>query len=58
MAGYLHQEFSQDYHVAQLRVGAYMNVLDVYGYTVTVLCADDEISPFLDGVVHGDSYLI
>lgn len=58
MAGHLHHAFSQNHPVAQLRVGAYMNVLDVYGYTVTVLCADEEIAPYLEGVLYGDSYTV
>lgn len=58
MAGYLHHAFSRDYQVTQMRVGAFSNILDVYGYTVTVLCADAEIASYLEGYIHSDSFLL
>ena len=58
MAGYLHKALSQRMPVQQMRVGAYTNILDHYGFTVTLLCADDEIGGYLDGKVCGDSYML
>ena len=58
MAGYLHAALSARCPVMQTRVGAYSNILNLYGYTVTLLCADDEIAPYLDGALASDSFMI
>ena len=45
--------------VAQVRVGGYMQVTDTYGYTVTLLRADDELAGYLDGdPVCGDGFML
>ena len=59
MAGYLHDALAGRCHLAQMRVGGYVMITDLYGYTVTLLCADDEIAPYLEGEpVSGDGFLL
>ncbi len=59
MAGYLNDALKRRCDVAQMRVGGYMQVTDTYGYTVTLLCADGEIAPYLEGgPVCGDGFLL
>jgi len=59
MAGYLKNALTKRCDVAQMRVGGYMQVTDTYGYTVTLLCADGEIAPYLEGdPVCGDGFLL
>ena len=57
MAGLMHEALTRRCPVARMRVGGYMQVMDVYGYTVTLLCADDEIAPYLEGDIAGDGFL-
>lgn len=59
MAGFMARALGELCPVAQVRVGGYMQVTDTYGYTVTLLCADDEIAPYLEGApVCGDGFLL
>jgi len=59
MAGYLNDALKRRCDAAQMRVGGYMQVTDTYGYTVTLLCADDEIAPYLAGEpTCGDGFLL
>ena len=59
MAGLMERSLRAMCPVAQVRVGGYMQVTDTYGYTVTLLCADDEIAPYLEGEpVCGDGFLL
>ena len=59
MAGYLKDALAARCEVAQMRVGGYMQVTDTYGYTVTLLCADEEIAGCLEGdPVCGDGFLL
>ena len=57
-AGYLQDELSARFPVQQMRVGSFFNILDRYGFTVTLLCADREIQGFLDETVCTDSFLL
>ena len=59
MAGLMERALRDRCDLAQVRVGGYMQVTDTYGYTVTLLCADDEIAGYLDGEpVCGDGFLL
>ncbi|MBQ6373841.1 MAG: dihydroxyacetone kinase subunit DhaK [Clostridia bacterium] len=58
MAGKLHAALSRRAPVARMSVGGYMQVMDRYGYTVTLLCADDELAACLDGTLCGDGFLL
>jgi dihydroxyacetone kinase len=58
MAGLMEKALRSRCPVAQVRVGGYQQVTDTYGYTVTLLCADDEIAPYLDAPVVGDGFLM
>ena len=58
MAGALHRALSARCPVLKMRVGAYNNILDLYGYTVTVLCADAGLARYLSPDLAGDCYLL
>ena len=58
MAGALQRALARRCPVLKLRVGAYNNILDLYGYTVTLLCADGELAPYLAPDLAGDCYLL
>ena len=58
MAGCLKEALDSRVQGAQMRVGGYMQVMDCYGYTVTLLCADQEIAPYLEGTLCGDGFLL
>ena len=58
MAGLMEKALRSRCPVAQVRVGGYQQVTDTYGYTVTLLCADDELAPYLDAPVVGDGFLM
>lgn len=57
-AGHLYRELSARFPVLQMRVGAYNNILDLYGFTVSLLCADETVQPYLSGAVSADSFLL
>ena len=58
MAGCLKAALDSRVNGAQMSVGGYMQVMDRYGYTVTLLCADKEIAPYLEGTLCGDGFLL
>lgn len=58
MAGCLKAALESRVREMQMQVGGYMQVMDRYGYTVTLLCADKEIAPYLNGTLCGDGFLL
>ena len=58
MAWRMHNILAARHEVACMRVGAFSNILDVYGYTFTVLCADSSLRPYLGGTVCTDSVML
>ncbi|MEA5017070.1 MAG: dihydroxyacetone kinase subunit DhaK [Candidatus Limiplasma sp.] len=58
MALRIHEHLSSRHEVAQLRVGGFSNILDVYGYTLTLLCADSAMEKYLEGTIGGDSFML
>lgn len=58
MAGYMADALEKYCPLAQLRVGGYSIITDLYGYTVTLLCADEEIAPYMEKTVCGDGFLL
>ncbi len=44
--------------VAQLRVGSYSNILDVYGFNFSILCASEEMLAHLGEPVYTDSFIL
>ncbi|MBQ4468611.1 MAG: dihydroxyacetone kinase subunit DhaK [Synergistaceae bacterium] len=58
MGNYLYDSLSAKYPVLKMNVGAYIHILDGYGFTVTILCADSELRPYLEGTVQGDGFCI
>lgn len=58
-ANLVHQSISAQYPVAQMRVGNFSNIEDVYGYSVTLLCASPELTPYLDATTcYTDSFIL
>lgn len=57
-AGAFHDAVAAQHPVRKLRVGQYSNILDVYGYTYTVLCADGELCEYLEGDVGTDCFVV
>lgn len=58
MAYRMHEHLSASHPIAQMRVGAFSNILDAYGYTFTILCADEEMERHLVGTVCSDGFMI
>ena len=58
MGARLYEALEKRCPVLKMRVGAYSTILDLYGYTVTILCADAEIAPYLLPDYAGDCYLL
>ena len=58
MGNYLYEALSTNYPILRMNVGAYIHILDGYGFTVTLLCADEELRPYLEGNIHGDGFII
>ena len=58
MAGFMADALEKYCPLAQLRVGGYSQITDLYGYTVSLLCADEELAPYLEGTVIGDGFII
>lgn len=58
MALRVHEALSSCHEVTQLRVGGFSNILDVYGYTLTLLCTDPVLEKYLEGVIGGDSFML
>ena len=60
--GYLAAHFAGEHlaplGVAQMRVAAFSNILDAYGFTFTILCAKESLWPYLAGEVASDSFLL
>lgn len=58
MAWHIRAEIEKSYPIEQLRVGQYNNILDVYGFTLTILCADKTIAQYLEDTVYTDCFAI
>lgn len=58
MGNYLYDSLSAKYPVMRMNVGAYIHILDGYGFTITLLCADSELRPYLAGNIQGDGFCI
>ncbi len=58
MGNYLYDALSSCYPIFRMNVGVYIHILDGYGFTVTLLCADEELRPYLEGNISGDGFLI
>ena len=57
-ANLLHGELAPTYSLAQMRVGNFSNIEDVYGYSVTILCADAEQERLLAGTCYMDGSIL
>ena len=58
MGNYLYDSLSAKYNILRMNVGAYIHILDGYGFTITLLCADSELQKYLQGDIHGDGFMI
>lgn len=58
MGNYLYDALSANYPVLRMNVSVYVHILDGYGFTVTLLCVDSELRPYLEGTIRGDWFTI
>ena len=58
MAGCLYEALIRRIPDVRMSVGGYQQVTDSYGYTVTLLCADEELQRYLKGTLCGDGFLL
>lgn len=58
IANAAHDFLSQHYKVDQVRVGAYSNIYDTYGYELSILCMNREIAEMMGGCIATDSFII
>jgi len=58
MANAAYEVLSEKYKVAQVRVAAFSNIVDTYGYEFSIMCMDSEISEIMDSCVATDSFMI
>ena len=57
-ANLVHRYLSSKHPVEQMRVANFSNIIDVYGYSVTILCADANLRPYLEGTCYTDSFIL
>ncbi len=57
-ANLVHRHLSREYPVEQIRVGNFSNIMDVYGFSVTIQCAGKELWPYLAGTCYADSFIL
>lgn len=58
MADAVYSVLSEKYNVSQLRVAAFSNIVDVYGYEFSILCMDSEISELMSDCIATDNFVI
>lgn len=58
MGNYLYDSLSANYNIFRMNVGVYIHILDDYGFTITLLCVDSELRPYLEGAINGDGFSI
>ena len=57
-ANLVHRYLAAQYPVEQMRVANFSNIIDIYGYSVTILCADANLRPYLEGTCYTDSFIL
>ena len=58
MANAVYEALSRKYKVERVRVAAFSNIVDTYGYEFSILCMDDEISELMGSSTATDSFMI
>jgi dihydroxyacetone kinase-like protein len=58
MANATYEVLSERYTVAQMRVAAFSNIVDTYGFDFSILCMDDEMAELMDDYLATDSFMI
>ncbi len=58
MANLMHKELEKTAPVSQLRVAAFSNIKDVYGFDFSVLCMDDETAELMSTYISSDCFII
>lgn len=58
MANACYEVLSEKYHVNQVRVAAFSNIVDTYGFEFTILCMDKVMSELMGGCIATDSFMI
>ena len=54
----VHRRLSADFHIEQMRVANFSNIMDVYGFSVTILCAGDQLIPHLSKTCYADNFIL
>lgn len=58
MANAAERYLSAKHTVSQLRVAAFSNIMDVYGFDFSILCMDAQMAELMSGLVGTDSFTI
>ena len=58
MANWVAREFSKHHLLQQLRVSAFSNIMDVYGFDFSVICMNGDIARRMDSVQFTDCFAI
>lgn len=58
MANTLFDTLSESYRVDQMRVGSFSNIMDIYGFDVSLLCMDEETAALMGSCVKADNFII
>lgn len=58
MLKHIKEILSKKHSVSRIRTAAYSNILDIYGYDISIICMDRRIEQMLEAEVSSDSLLI
>lgn len=58
MANVLFDTLSETHKVAQMRVGSFSNIMDTYGFDVSILCMDKETAGLMGNYIKADNFTI
>lgn len=57
-ANMLFDTLSESYRVEQMRVGTFSNIMDIYGFDVSLLCMDEETAALMGNCINADNFII
>ena len=58
MANTIYDQLSVKYTVEKMHVAAYSNIIDTYGFNISILCMDEQIADLLKADISTDSFII
>jgi len=58
MANAVYDILSEQYHIEKIRVAAFSNIVDTYGFNFSILCMDDTMQSLLMDDVSSDSFIL